>query len=113
MSDTSATAVYRGQGITCGAWRAPADGRDDPRAEVDSLTAHDDGEVRLEGEWGQSEGFGLHNGERVPNLQVEHVSNPATTRGLPADHRTNQNPLTAAVPRTSNQRSAGPARGRR
>jgi len=94
MADNSATAVYRGTGITTGGWRAPADGRDATGPECSDMTAdHDQDSVRLDGENGENEAFGRHSGDRVPNLNVTRVSNPAKTGGLPSNLQTN--PLTA------------------
>jgi hypothetical protein len=98
--DSSATAVYRGTGLTTSGWRANAEPAN-PGHDTDDMTAEcghsvgPDGEVVLSGETGQNEGFGSHKGDRVPNLDITHVSKPANTRGLPDGHQANQNALTA------------------
>lgn len=87
-----ATAEYRGTGITCGGWsQSAAEDRDAP--DENDMTADRDHDVRLEGRDGEAEGFGLHAGDRVPNLSVTRVSRPAKTHGLPSN--LTANPLTA------------------
>jgi hypothetical protein len=91
MSDNSATAVYRGTGLTCGGWTAA--GNCEPDAEDNDMTAEcghsvgPDGDVVLSGETGEAHPG--HNGTAVPNLNITHVSNPARTHGLPANLATN------------------------
>lgn len=79
-------ATYSGTGITTGGWTAG-------NGENDRTCDQDENAVRLEGETGENEAFGNHAGDRVANLNVTHVSRPAKTRSLPADHKTNQNAL--------------------
>jgi len=57
--------------------------------DTDDMTDSQDGSVRLEGEAGQTGGFGAAPGDRVPNLNVTRVSKPCVTRGLPSNLQTN------------------------
>jgi len=55
----------------------------------DLSDTHDPDAVRLEGETGQTGGFGSRPGDRVPQLDVTRVSAPSSTRGLPSNLQTN------------------------
>lgn len=67
------------------AWQAAAE-EANAQSEAADLTASQDGDaIRLEGETGQTEGFGGHAGEAVPNLSVTRVSKPSVTRGVPSN----------------------------
>ncbi|MGC1888041.1 MAG: hypothetical protein WA709_18415 [Stellaceae bacterium] len=95
MADNSATARYQGYGISTAGWQARAEDRNASPDDSDLTDDQDHDAIRLEGENGENEAFGNRKGDRVANLSVTRVSRPAKTRNLPADHRTNQNPLTA------------------
>jgi hypothetical protein len=86
----SATASYRGTGLTCSGWTAG-------NGENDRTCDQDENAVTLDGADGEAHGGNV--GTAVPNASITKVSRPAKTRGLPADHKTNQSPLTAARPR--------------
>jgi hypothetical protein len=93
MADNSATAVYRGEGLTTSGWRYRGAATEDQvdREDNDMNCDQDDGAVRLEGRDGEA--HGRNNGTPVPNLAVEHRSRPARTSGLPGNLQAN--PLTA------------------
>jgi hypothetical protein len=89
MTDNSATAVYHGEGITVSGWRSNALPTSPPH-DTDDMTAECDPDaIRLEGETGQTGGFGSRAGDPVPQLNVTKVSTPCKTRGLPSSLPTN------------------------
>ena len=95
MADNSATATYRGYGLSTAGWQVRAEARNADADDNDLTDDQDPDAIRLEGENGENEAFGNRAGDRVVNLNITRVSKPAKTRSLPTDHRTNQNPLTA------------------
>src|SRR5579859_3375051 len=99
MTDNSATATYRGTGLTTSGWRGrgAATEADVDGSHADLTNDQDPDAIQLEGSLGEAYGA-EHNGTKVPNANITHVHRPAAIRGLPADHRTNQNPLSAAKP---------------
>ena len=94
MTDNSATATLHGS-LTVAGWQSRAEARN-AKADQCDMTDSQGQEIRLEGETGMNEGFGSHSGDRVPNLNVTHVSKPPVVRTEPANTASNQNPLTAA-----------------
>ena len=90
MTDNSATAVYKGTGISTANWQSTAERRNADADQVD-MTDDCDHDFRLSGRDGEA--YGDHVGSAPGNLSIQHVSNPAKTRGLPSDHRTSQNQL--------------------
>jgi hypothetical protein len=94
----SNTRVYSGYGVpafgSIGAGQEAAEaGNAEPTVAECGHTVDQSGDVVLAGSAGEAYGDAV--GAKVPNLSIEHVRTPVTTRTLPADVATNQNPLTA------------------